>query len=78
LKKGADTESKNNDGETPLIWASREEIVKKLLECGANEKAKNSSGNSFYHHYTEKTRTEIEAFIEDMHEKTANIKPARR
>jgi ankyrin repeat protein len=38
LEKGAELESKNNDGQTPLSWAAgngHEAVVKLLLEKGA-------------------------------------------
>ena len=42
LEAGANVETKNNDGTTPLAYASRDgrtTIVKLLLEAGANVEA---------------------------------------
>ena len=47
LDKGSDIESKDNTGETALIWAARQgqtEVVKLLLDRGADIEAKNEDG----------------------------------
>jgi len=49
LKKGADSESKDTDGRTPLSWASEEghEVVVKLLpKKGASSDSKDIIGHT--------------------------------
>ena len=52
LEKGADVNAKNNDGWTPLHWASEnghEAIVSLLLEKGADVNAKDNDGETPLH-----------------------------
>ena len=52
LEKGADVNAKDNDGETPLHWASEnghEAIVSLLLEKGADVNAKDNDGETPLH-----------------------------
>jgi ankyrin repeat protein len=37
LEKGADVESKDDVGQTPLLWARNEAVVKLLLEKGTEK-----------------------------------------
>jgi ankyrin repeat protein len=49
LEKGADLETKDEDGQTPLIWAARnghEAVARLLLEKGAVLDAKNEDGRT--------------------------------
>jgi hypothetical protein len=40
LEKGTDVESKDGVGQTPLLWARNEAIMKLLLEKGADMRSK--------------------------------------
>ena len=62
LSYGADVNAKNNDGWTPLHYASRNghtEIVKLLLEHGVDVNCKNNNGYTPLHLASEKRHTEI-------------------
>ena len=62
IESGADVNCKNNDGDTPLHYASaygHTEIVKLLLEHGADVDAKNNYGSTPLYGASEKGYTEI-------------------
>ena len=62
IQSGADVNAKNNDGLTPLHWASSNEhieIVKLLLEHGADVNAKNDDGYTPLYWASRKGHTEI-------------------
>jgi len=49
LEKGADIESKDTDGQTPLSWAAQdgcEAVVQLLLEKGADIESKDTDGQT--------------------------------
>ena len=49
IQKGADVNTKDENGETPLLWANvygKLDVVKFLVESGANVNAKNNKGNT--------------------------------
>jgi ankyrin repeat protein len=48
LERGAEVDSKDNDGRTPLSWAARrpEAVVKLLLERGAELDSKDNYGRT--------------------------------
>lgn len=54
IRQGADIEFPDSIGRTPLItavWKNREDVVKLLLDTGANVSKRDSRGRNVLHHY---------------------------
>ena len=90
LDNGANIDSKSNDGYTSLICAASERrdcvnIIKTLLNRGADSKIKDNYGWSFIDYFRDNINYEddtalnkLKELVEDIRNKKRNIKPAKR
>ena len=77
---GADIEVRDDDGNTPLIYASiygHIEIVKYLIDQGADIEIRNNYGRSFTFYLAKDQKEKVEKIIEDLQKRRAMIKSCR-
>ncbi len=66
VEKGADVNARNNDGRTPLLWATKNnntELSVLLVEKGADVNARNNDGRTPLLWATEKNNTELSVLL---------------
>ena len=82
LENRANIEVRDEEGNTPLIlaskWGSSRDVIKILIENGADLEVKNNDGNYYTKFLNDSKKKEIEEFIQDIQSRKRTIKPCRK